>query len=141
MLGVLALVGVSLITFAPLESTAKATTAPEAFPAQDIPEDVRPVPWGAPTIVGRRTIELGVSVGYCVGEPMPRIDHLRVSWRPDAAVVTVFVRFPAVHFNENEFCAGVGLVMRKRVKLARPLAGRTLYDGATSPPQRRAIRH
>lgn len=100
-----------------------------------------------------RTHALGLSIstGYCVGEPPPEFDHVKVIERPKtakhpkkSAVITAYVRFPAPTEVEGEVkpgeprpaCAGIGLAIFERVGLKRPAEGMLLYDGSFSPPRR-----
>ncbi len=103
------------------------------------PETVRPVTWHLSSIDGPHELTFVVTPGYCVGKPKPRVDHVSRAWHRKSVVITVFLRFPKVHFAKNEACAGVGLVMLKQLKLGHSIARRALYDGSSSPPQRRKL--
>lgn len=99
----------------------------------------------------RKSLLVSVLTGYCLGEPLPVVDHVRVIERPKtakrrirSAAVTVFVRFPAPTevvgtVNEGEpqpGCAGLGLRLRTRIKLKRPVARLFVFDGSREPPRR-----
>jgi hypothetical protein len=103
------------------------------------PEAVRPVSWSLNSIDGRHKLTFGISTGYCVGKPKPRIDHVAKVWHRKSVVITVFLRFPKVHFGKNEGCGDVGLGMSKQIKFGHSIAHRALYDGSSSPPQRRKL--
>jgi hypothetical protein len=109
-----------------------------AFPGWEEPEENRPVQWSPASIDSPHKITYSVSSGYCVGKPRPSIRGTRVAWRARSAVITVFLHRPRVRFGRNEGCGDVGLGIEGKVRLAHSIANRALYDGSTSPPQRRA---
>jgi hypothetical protein len=120
------------------------------------PPKVEVASWGVgllgepePPVKGK-TLAIGVSSGYCLGEPKPVIDHISVVERPKtaerpfkSAVITAFVRFPAPTevvgtVNKGEpvpVCAGLGYGFRRRVKLERPVRDLFVFDGSHSPPR------
>lgn len=133
-----------------------------ALEYEEVPDEVTP----APIVVGQlirgdsptttpapRTFTFTVPSGFCVGGPKPRIDHVRVVERPKTAarpfkstVVTAFLLYPAhlrvippspppPHIIYNA-CAGIGLALKKRIKLKRPAAGLFFYDGSYQHPHR-----
>ena len=98
-----------------------------------------------------RSLTIEVPSGYCLGEPPPVIDRLRVTERPKtarrpfgSAVITAFLRFPAPTevvgtVNEGEpipACAGLGYLLRRRIKLKRSISDLFVFDGSSSPPRR-----
>lgn len=112
---------------------------------------VAPLPEGDSPLRGR-TISVWIVSGFCLGEPKPRFDRMKVVERPKtkarpfkSAVITIFLRRPAyerpvqppntdnVIYNA---CAGLGLIIRKRIKLKRPAADLRFFDGSFSPPRR-----
>ncbi len=118
------------------------------------PPKVESAPWHplqAPSEPRTHALGLSISSGYCVGEPPPRFDHVKVIERPKtaknpsgSAVITAYVRFPAPTEVEGEVkpgkpqpaCAGIGVGIFKRINLKRPVEGLVLYDGSFSPPRR-----
>ncbi|MBK5220708.1 MAG: hypothetical protein JJE35_13150 [Thermoleophilia bacterium] len=54
-------------------------------------------------------------------------------------MLTVLMRFPAVHFGPDEACADIGLGMSGQIRFGPSITHRALYDGSTSPPQRRTL--
>lgn len=98
---------------------------------------VRAVSWTLSSIDGPHKLTLAVSTGYCVGKPKPRIVRITRKWRPRRVVITVFLRSPKVHFGKHEGCAGVGLGIQQQIRLGHSISHRALYDGSSSPPQRR----
>jgi hypothetical protein len=103
------------------------------------PEEIRAVSWGLNSIDGPHALTLGVLTGYCVGKPKPRIDHVTKTWHLKSVVITVFLRYPEVHFGKHEACGDVGLGMSRQIKFGRSIRHRALFDGSTSPPQRRRV--
>jgi len=101
------------------------------------PEEVRAVSWGLSSIDGPHRLTLGLSTGYCVGKPKPRIDRVTKTWHPKSVVITVFLRYPEVHWGKNEACRGVGLGIGMQIRFGRSISHRAIYDGGTSPPERR----
>ncbi len=101
------------------------------------PAKVTKVPWGLASIDGGHSLTIVVSTGYCVGKKKPRLLRPHVDWRPGHAVITARLFRPAVHFGPHEACGGVGLGMSGRFHFAHRVADRALYDGSTSPPERR----
>lgn len=116
---------------------------------------VKPLPWwlrrSARSSRRGKWLTVGISAGYCVGEPRPVIDRVRVVERRKtakrrfrSAVVTVFVRFPAPtevvgKVNPGEpipACAGVGYRLSRTVKLKRPVSRLFVFDGSRTPPRR-----
>lgn len=114
-------------------------------------EVARPARNTPPPVEGR-TVTIRVGSGYCIGEPKPRIHHVKIVERPRTAqrpfkstVLTVYVIHPEYerpvpppdtdHVSYN-VCAGLGFDLVKRVKLKRPVAGLRLFDGSFSPPRK-----
>jgi hypothetical protein len=104
------------------------------------PEEVRAVSWALSSIDGPHRLTVGVSTGYCVGKPKPRIDRVTKTWHLESVVITVFLRYPEVHWGKSEACGDVGLGIGKQIRFGRSLSHRAIYDGSTSPPQRRRVR-
>jgi hypothetical protein len=97
---------------------------------------------------GAKTLEVGVSTGYCLSRPPPTLDHIKVIERPataerpfKSALVTVFIKFPrpkevvgTVNPGEPQpGCAGVGYGFWVRVKLKRPVERLFIFDGRRRP--------
>lgn len=95
-----------------------------------------------------KTLGVRVSTGYCVGEPAPTLDHIRVIERPvtaarpfKSALVAVFIRRPqptevvgTVNPGEPQpGCAGLGYGFSARVKLKRPVERLFILDGGRRP--------
>lgn len=96
---------------------------------------LRPVQWknyGPPA--GRR-IDIISEVGYCAGPERPRIADVRVVERAKKVFLTAILATP--EFDGTEGCAGVGIGVRKRVDLNRPVGKRYLFDASVKPPKQR----
>jgi hypothetical protein len=109
----------------------------QAATAYTQPEKVVPFKWTIDSVDGPHRLTFVVVTGYCGGKPEPSIDHITKIWHPRSLVMTVFLRFPEVHFAENEACAGVGLGISRQLRFKRSISHRVIYDGSTSPPRRR----
>lgn len=156
--------GVSRIAAFSITCALAALGAPtaSALEYEEVPAEVKPAPIVArhlnernspTTTPGRRTFSFAVQTGYCVGDPKPRIDHVRVIERPKTAdrpfkssVITAFLLHPArlrtippsppppkVIYN---VCAGLGLSLMKRIRLKRPAADLFFFDGSYPHPHR-----
>jgi hypothetical protein len=86
-----------------------------------------------------RRLPLEIRTEYCVGEPPPVLDHIRVvEQRPTvelpykSALVTVSVRFP--NPTSSSQCAGLGYGIFRQIKLKRPVGHLVFLDGHYSPP-------
>ncbi len=126
-----------------------------ALEYEEVPAHVNAVPISAfyskPSPVVGRTFSFTIMTGYCLGDPKPRIDHIRVverpktaTWPHGAAIVTAYLLFPAewhvVPPEHSEViynaCAGLGLGISKRIKLDRPTEKMAFFDGSYDPPRR-----
>ena len=101
-----------------------------------------------------RTVTIAVQAGYCVGEPPPNIASVRVREKPASgrakaeAIIEAFLspRTDANHPTtvegvegapvETEICEGLEHLIKKRIKLRRPVAELVLLDGYYAPPRR-----
>jgi len=125
-----------------LAATAVVTGAAQgSATAYTEPEEVRAISWALSSVDGPHRLTLTVTTGYCVGKPKPSIDHIAKAWHPRSVVITVFMRYPRVHFGKHEACGDVGLGISTKLRLGRSIAHRSLYDGSSSPPQRRRRGH
>jgi hypothetical protein len=116
---------------------AGAATASPLDEGWDEPAKVAKVSWFLVSSDGPHSVTIAVSTGYCVGEKRPRLLRPHVDWHPERAVITARLFVPAVHFGPHEACGGVGLGISKQFRFTHRIAGRVLYDGSTTPPQRR----
>lgn len=97
---------------------------------------VRPVPWRLSSIDGQQGIRVRASVGYCVGDPKPRVDHVKVVERSKSVFITTYVLFPEPA-ETSDSCAGVRLVLTKRIQFKQALENRRIYDGGSARPKQR----
>jgi hypothetical protein len=118
---------------------ASMSAAQGSAPAYTESEEVRAVSWGLSSVDGSHKLTLAISTGYCVGTPKPSIERVTKTWHPKSVVITVFLRYFEVHLGKNEACGGVGLGITKQIKFGRSIRNRVIYDGSTSPPQRRRV--
>ena len=87
--------------------------------------DVRPQPWDEARVVDRRTVEVRFYGGVeeCYG--LARVD---VDYRKRSVVITLHTG----RVSTAEVCIEIAVLKAVRVKLAEPLRGRPLVDGAES---------
>jgi hypothetical protein len=123
-----AVVAVALASAGVVQASASAYTEPE---------EIRAVSWGLSSVDGPHKLTLGISTGYCVGKPKPIIDRVAKAWHRRSVIITVFLRYPEVHWGKNEACGGVGLGIGKQIRFSRSISHRAVYDGSTSPLERR----
>jgi hypothetical protein len=90
---------------------------------------------------GRNGVWVAVTSGYCYGEGRPHIDHVSVvesggtaGGGQGRAVITVFEHYPPLRDTED-ICRDLGLTLEKFVRLRRPAATLSLYDGSSRPPR------
>lgn len=98
---------------------------------------VRTLPWGAGPIKSPRSIVIGTETGYCVGDPKPRILRAKPRYVMEDVYIQAEVFFPKMKPSNGRLCAGVGLFIRKTVRLNRDLDDISLYDLSTDPPTQR----
>lgn len=124
-----------------------------------VPAKVEMAHWGVAVrpperelLVKGHHIALLISTGYCLGEPKPKVDRVKVVERPrtkqhpgKSAVLTAYVVHPEYERpvrppNTNgvvyNACAGVGYTLVDWVKLKRSPSELRLYDGGYSPPRK-----
>jgi hypothetical protein len=81
-----------------------------------------------------RYVHIVSVVGYCGAGRKPRLRSVGISERRRAVVLTARV-VPSRQGSGG--CAPLGVILERTVRLRRPLGGRALFDGSTSPPRRR----
>ena len=98
-------------------------------------EDPRAHEWSFFKQLGPHKAKLaGEEVGYCVGEPKPRIEKVIRSYSGNHVFLTLI---PSQERPEPEECRGVGLTLFKKVTFRRNLEQLVLLDSSTDPPSRR----
>ena len=94
--------------------------------------------WGVifnPTL---RTIKIGSGVGYCVGDPRPRIMRPDIKYRGDDVYIRLELkRPPPSRPSRNGPCRGVELLVTRTINLRRDLSDLRLYDSGVEPPELR----
>ena len=149
------MIGVGLVALA----SAGYVPVASAEEMETVPAKVEMAHWvvavqapGKQLIVKGHNLLLQIRSGYCLEEPKPKVDHVKVVERPrtkqhpaKSAVLTAYVLHPeyerpvpppntdGIVYNA---CAGVGYRLEKWVKLKRPPSELRLYDGGYSPPRK-----
>ena len=99
--------------------------------------DKEVVAWGVASVSGPKTVKLGTEIGYCVGDPKPRMRLAQRIYRGKSVYITVELALPRKKPSDHSLCGGVGLFLYKTIRLTRDLADVMLYDSSTDPPTRR----
>lgn len=84
--------------------------------------------------LGPRKAKLAGEVGYCVGEPKPRVEKVIRSYSGNRVFLTLIL---SPERPEPEECRGVGLAVFKTVTFKRNLEQLELLDSSTDPPSYR----
>lgn len=84
--------------------------------------------------LGPRKAKLAGEVGYCVGEPKPRIEKVIRSYSGNRVFLTLIL---SKGRPEPEECRGTMLGVFKTVTFQRNLDQLVLLDSSTDPPSRR----
>lgn len=100
----------------------------------DLPDQLRPIAWEVFGQPAGREIRIVAYPEYCVGTPKPRMPVVHVAEEGRRVVVTAMV---TVNRARQTFCDGVGYAVRSKIRLARPLTERKVYDAVTSPARLR----
>lgn len=96
--------------------------------------DVQTLPWGIVSVSQPRTIRIGAQVGYCVGDPRPRIRRAPTKYRNGAVYIKVEAVLPREKPSDKGLCGGKVLFLYKTITLKRDLADVKVYDSSISPP-------
>lgn len=97
-------------------------------------DDARALKWAFFKQLGPRKAKLGGEVGYCVGEPKPRVERVIRRYSGNRVFLTLILDPERL---EPEECQGVGLGVFKTVIFQRDLDQLILLDSSTNPPERR----
>lgn len=98
--------------------------------------ETRPIHWRVVSPPSGRIIRLFSVAEWCVGTPTPKITKTQVRQRPRAVVITAFMtRYH--HPAKNEVCPALEVGLKKTVTLSEDLGSRAVYDGSTSPLEKR----
>ena len=105
-----------------------------ATSSSELPDQLRPIAWEAFGQPAGREIRIIAYPEYCVGTPKPRIPVVHVAEEGRRVVVTAMV---TVNRARQTVCDAVGYAVRSKIRLARPLGERKVYDAVTSPARLR----
>jgi len=84
--------------------------------------------------LGPHQAKLAGEVGYCVGEPKPRIEKVVRNYSGNRVFLTLIL---GPERPEPEECRGIGLSVFKTVSFQRNIGQLVLLDASTNPPSRR----
>jgi hypothetical protein len=110
-------------------------------------EDPRSFKWGVIFNPSPRVIKVGGGVGYCVGDPKPRIAKPDIKYQGDEVYIALELKkppkpprkrpqlFPKGKTPVVEGCAGVELLVTRKLTLRRNLSDLTIYDSGVEPPE------
>lgn len=93
--------------------------------------------WGAIFTPSKRTVVVGEGVDYCVGDPRPRIAKPEIQYRGDDVYIRLELKTPRFQSPKGSRCAGVGLLVKRKITLRRDLSDVELYDSGVEPPELR----
>jgi hypothetical protein len=94
--------------------------------------------WKVISVTPPRTIKAGGSVGYCVGDPRPRIKRPQIKYRGANVYIKLEVEKPRPKSTEKHTaCGGVELLVRRTIILRRNLSDVQIYDSGVEPPKLR----
>ena len=104
-----------------------------------------PVRWGIRSVGGPRSVTLSWTATYCLDSAAPEPGRIAVRWGHRGghrfrARITVYLSYPARQAQRIQAggCEETGqLPMSRRITLRHPLTNAVLFDGASSPPQKR----
>ena len=96
---------------------------------------IAPIPWQFAVRVDEHTLD----IRYFGAPNRCRVlANVRVKESASDITVTVFLGTPPDH--AADVCTTLGIPARTRVPLTSPFGGRVVVDGATRPPEERAVR-
>lgn len=100
--------------------------------------NVEVLKWSVRSVVPPRTLRIGGRVGYCVGDPKPRVRSSQARYRHDNVLVRLEVVIP--HHKSVEkgtICGGVELFVGRTITFRRDLSDIMVYDSGVEPPKLR----
>jgi hypothetical protein len=99
---------------------------------------IRTMHWDLASLKSANVVNLSVPVQYCEYTPKLYIHRVKMVERRHSTIITTLVRFPPKGIQDSEgACLGVELDLQKAISLKQSSARQSLYDGSTSPPQKR----
>ncbi len=90
--------------------------------------------WTVAAISNSMSFRMFSPVGYCAGQQRPRYGPVKVIERGRRVYVTAQVREVD---SGNGICRDVGFAIERTVRLRQFARNAAIYDGSTSPSQRR----
>lgn len=93
--------------------------------------------WSVRSVSPPRRVTVGGGVGYCVGDPKPRIDRPQIRYQDASAYIMLRVRESRHEPSEESVCADVELFVSRTITLRRNVADIKLYDSGVEPPRLR----
>lgn len=102
-------------------------------------EKVKVLKWGVRSVMPPRTLKIGDYIGYCAGDPKPRISSPQIKYRGVSVYIKLEVRRPRDKPSDREraVCGGVELFVGRTVMLKHDLAYVRVYDDGVDPPELR----
>lgn len=97
-------------------------------------DDASALEWSFFKQLGPRKAKLAGEVGYCVGDPKPRVEKVIRRHSGNRVFLTLIL---SPERPKAEECRGVGLGVFKTVSFQRDLDQLILLDSSTDPPERR----
>lgn len=100
--------------------------------------DPEVIDWRVADIVDADTVRIVGEVGHCVGQPEPTIGTPEIAYDGRRVYITATVDASSdAALGEDEVCAGVELVVYRRLDLRRDLSELKLFDAGSDPPEQR----
>lgn len=94
---------------------------------------IETVEWGVGQVLGPKSVKIGSSVGYCLGDARPHYGVVKVKEVGHKAYITARAVIPP-ELPKGGLCEGVGTRISKSISLRQNLVALELYDASTKPP-------
>lgn len=91
------------------------------------------VRWGVEEVLGPRSVKIGSSVGYCLGDPRPHYGDVEVKEVGRRAYITAHAVLPP-ELSKGSLCEGVDTGISRPISFKRNLVAMELFDVVTKPP-------
>ncbi len=93
--------------------------------------------WGVIFTPSPRVIKVGGGIGYCVGDTKPRLARPHIEYQGEDVYIRLSLRMPKQRQSKDNLCAGVELLVMRKIRLQRDLSDLRLYDSGVEPPELR----